>query len=144
MEKIRRSAIQVRYSTPEPEALLREVVSLYEIGAPRRIRFMRRGLNDTYRIDSERGSYALRLYRTWRTLDDVRYELAWLQHLAAKGAARARAGRDAGRKRALLGADARRRAAGRAISMSRARAPFSGCFVRSRLRRCARRGSRSL
>lgn len=75
-----------QYSSPDTQALLERIQKDYEIGIPKRVFFWSRGLNDTYMIDSERGNFVLRLYRRWRSEDDVTYELEWLSYLKERQA----------------------------------------------------------
>ena len=49
--------------------------------------FWARGLNDTYKISSDRENFALRVYRKkWRTQSDIKFELNAIKHLHKKGA----------------------------------------------------------
>jgi Ser/Thr protein kinase RdoA (MazF antagonist) len=72
------------YSSPEKHALLELIREQYGLD-PRvsEIKFLRRGLNDTYLLEGDQGRFVFRLYRSWRTADDVAFELEWLDHLAA-------------------------------------------------------------
>ena len=65
-------------------ALVEQVLPLYELGPVSRCRFHHRGLNDTYKVETDQGnSYFLRVYRAgWRSRDEIETELAILLHLA--------------------------------------------------------------
>jgi Ser/Thr protein kinase RdoA (MazF antagonist) len=66
------------------DALIRQVLVHYRIGEITRCRFHARGLNDTYKVETNSNkSYFLRIYRAgWRTREQIEAELAVLQHLA--------------------------------------------------------------
>jgi Ser/Thr protein kinase RdoA (MazF antagonist) len=69
-------------------ALSERVLPLYALGAGSRCRLHHRGLNDTYKVETDRGDkYFLRVYRAgWRSRDEIEAELAILLHLAQEGA----------------------------------------------------------
>ncbi|GGK95941.1 phosphotransferase enzyme family protein [Deinococcus radiotolerans] len=72
-------------SVLDPAALAGRLAASFG-GAPR-VTFLRRGLNDTYRVDGlPVGSAALRVYRLrWRTPADVAWEDAFIRRAAAAG-----------------------------------------------------------
>jgi Ser/Thr protein kinase RdoA (MazF antagonist) len=76
--------IPTRDSTLQADALVRQVLVHYPIGEVTRCRFHARGLNDTYKVETDGDkSYFLRIYRAgWRTREEIEAELAVLQHLA--------------------------------------------------------------
>lgn len=48
----------------------------YPIGKPHSCKLLKRGLNDTYLVETEQGKYILRLYRRgWRTKEEIDFEL---------------------------------------------------------------------
>jgi Ser/Thr protein kinase RdoA (MazF antagonist) len=66
----------------DERALLDAARKHYPIGRDATCELMQRGLNDTYRIASPDGEYALRVYRAgWRSDSEIRWELSLLQHL---------------------------------------------------------------
>ncbi len=76
----------VAYSVLSPEALLSEVISRYDLANQASCVFWTGGVNDTYLVQTQTQKYMLRVYRTgWRTLSDVLYEIAVLNHLADAG-----------------------------------------------------------
>jgi Ser/Thr protein kinase RdoA (MazF antagonist) len=73
------------YSTFNIDALTELLESAYDIGKVRLV-FLKRGFNDTYRVDSDRASFILRVYRFGRRHgEDIRSELHILNHLHAAG-----------------------------------------------------------
>jgi Ser/Thr protein kinase RdoA (MazF antagonist) len=71
------------YSSPEKHALLALIRAQYKLDCLSELKFLRRGLNDTYLIEADERRFIFRLYRTWRSAEDVEFELEWLDHLAA-------------------------------------------------------------
>ncbi len=74
--------------TPSPaaEAAARAVWSHYNLPAPTVCGPTQVGLNDHHLITTPQGQYVLRVYRAgWRTEEDIAYEVAVLNHLAARG-----------------------------------------------------------
>lgn len=64
------------------EKLFEAVAEWYDIGTPLRSKFVCNGLNDTYSVDTDRGTYILRIYKHgWRTESAIRFELDLLMHL---------------------------------------------------------------
>jgi Ser/Thr protein kinase RdoA (MazF antagonist) len=41
-------------------------------------------LNDTYLAEADERRFIFRLYRTWRSAEDVAFELEWLDYLVAR------------------------------------------------------------
>jgi Ser/Thr protein kinase RdoA (MazF antagonist) len=78
----------VTHSTLSVKALITEVLSGYDIGAPTGGRLLHRGLNDTYQVETKDTKYILRVYRAgWRSLSDILYELEVILHLERAGIA---------------------------------------------------------
>src|ERR671924_480407 len=76
----------VRHSLLAPDALIAEVLTAYDVGRVAWCRMYMRNLSDTYFVQTDRGRYALRVYRTgWRSDDAIRYELEAIERLAAHG-----------------------------------------------------------
>src|SRR5579862_2856457 len=68
------------------EELLPLVLARYDLSEPVSFRWRSAGLNDVFRMTAGDATYYLKVYRAgWRTLDDVRQELAALRHLHSKG-----------------------------------------------------------
>lgn len=78
--------VPVTYSTIDKQFLEKLVVENYAIPPIQRILFYRRSLNDTYIIRTKTQKYVMRVYRKWRTVSDVEFEMAWLAHLNFKHA----------------------------------------------------------
>jgi len=78
--------LRVTYSILSADALVAVVSQAYAIGSPLSSQLIRRGLNDTYLLQSQDERYIARVYRAqWRTPSEIAYELELLLHLAAKG-----------------------------------------------------------
>ena len=76
----------VTHSILSPEALLAEVLPLYDLDEQVRCLFLTRGVNDTYLVWAGTTQYILRIYRAgWRSLADVLYEIDFVQYLNQKG-----------------------------------------------------------
>jgi Ser/Thr protein kinase RdoA (MazF antagonist) len=75
----------ILYSTVSPEAI-RQMIVLPHYGYGRSVQctLFNAGQNDTYHVRAAEHAYALRLYRTGRSLDGIKEELAALLHLRAK------------------------------------------------------------
>ncbi len=74
--------IRVTHSIPSEEALIAAVLPKYPIPRPRNCRLHKRGLNDTYRVETDTELYILRIYRcNWRTKDEIDFELELLTFL---------------------------------------------------------------
>ena len=67
--------LRTAYSSPDPKALVDLVRASY--GVPvERARFLRRGLNDTYRLNGAgHQQWVFRLYRRWRSAEDVNFAI---------------------------------------------------------------------
>jgi Ser/Thr protein kinase RdoA (MazF antagonist) len=60
----------------------------YEVGQVKLCRLLVRGMNDTYSVETDRGKYILRVYRSnWRSQSDIYFELDVLTFLFEKGMA---------------------------------------------------------
>ncbi|GHO57968.1 phosphotransferase enzyme family protein [Ktedonobacter robiniae] len=78
----------VTHSILAPEALLAEVLPLYDLDEQVSCLFLTRGVNDTYLVQSGTTKYILRVYRAgWRSLSDVLYEIDVVRYLDQKGIA---------------------------------------------------------
>jgi Ser/Thr protein kinase RdoA (MazF antagonist) len=77
----------VVHSTLSAQALLTQVLPLYDIESPEDCKLLNIGLNDTYVLTCNEGKlYILRVYRAgWRTLENILYEIDVLLHLNKKG-----------------------------------------------------------
>jgi Ser/Thr protein kinase RdoA (MazF antagonist) len=80
-------SIPVLYSTPDPAALARTLLPLYQRGTVADVQIYSVGVNDTYRVQMKGGHrYFLRVYRhQLRTREEVGYELDLLRHLHEQG-----------------------------------------------------------
>ena len=68
------------------DKLFAALADAYDIGTPSCSRFVSNGLNDTYIVETNRGSFVLRIYKhNWRTEADIRFELELLIHLQNRG-----------------------------------------------------------
>lgn len=73
------------HSVLAPDALASLVAGAYGLSRPS-LTLVRRGLNDTYRVQSGEQTFILRVYRCgWRTPAQVEWELAFVAHLAGQG-----------------------------------------------------------
>jgi Ser/Thr protein kinase RdoA (MazF antagonist) len=81
------TAFPVIASVLSPQALARDILPGFGVGAVVECKYYSGGFNDTYRVGTVDGStYYLRAYRIqWRTLADIQYELDVLNHLKRKG-----------------------------------------------------------
>lgn len=76
------ASIPVIYSIPSGEALIATVLPNYPIGKPNTCQLYKRGLNDTYLVETEQERYILRVYRKgWRTKQEIDFELELLTFL---------------------------------------------------------------
>lgn len=74
--------IPVIHSIPSGEALIENVLCNYQIEKPLSCRLYKRGLNDTYLVETDRDRYILRVYRRgWRTLEAINFEVELLAFL---------------------------------------------------------------
>ncbi len=75
----------VAHSVFSAETLVAEVTRDYAVATPCAFRLLRRGLNDTYILNTQDERYIVRVYgASWRTGPDVAYELELLGHLASR------------------------------------------------------------
>lgn len=78
----------VVYSLLSPAVLVSAVLSDYALAGPVVCRLLCVGVNDTYLVSAGADRYILRIYRAgWRSLADIRYELALIRHLDRAGVA---------------------------------------------------------
>src|SRR5208282_3120032 len=76
----------ISYSTLSPAAVISRVLPEYGVAEVISCEFLHRGLNDTFRVQTTDGSYALRVYRAGsRSLSQIQNELDVLLHLDRKG-----------------------------------------------------------
>lgn len=70
------------YSLVSSDTLRDFVNQNYDVGRVTRCKLLTKGLNDTYRVDTEENRFILRVYRTaWRSQADICYELDALDFL---------------------------------------------------------------
>ncbi|MFB9330285.1 phosphotransferase [Paenibacillus aurantiacus] len=77
-----RTKLHAIRSIIDPVSLRECLQSDYDLGTWQQCILWLRGLNDTYRVRTERGAYVLRLYRPDIVEADVRYEIELLNRLA--------------------------------------------------------------
>jgi len=76
----------ISYSLLSTEALLSHIKAHYDIREPARLHYFLRGMNDTYILETGRGKYIFRVYRTdRRNKAEIAFELDLLNDLHAKG-----------------------------------------------------------
>jgi Ser/Thr protein kinase RdoA (MazF antagonist) len=77
----------VTSSVPSVQSLVSDIlIPAYGLAPSTTCRFLHRGLNDTFLVESDSTKFILRVYRVgWRSGADIAYELDVLDHLAAKG-----------------------------------------------------------
>ncbi|GAP99410.1 homoserine kinase [Leptolyngbya sp. NIES-2104] len=76
----------VVYSTIDPSAIRSRILSRYDIEAVKVCEFWCRGLSDVYLVETDRGSYILRIaHWGWRSQADIDFELALLKFLHDRG-----------------------------------------------------------
>ncbi|MBP5975491.1 phosphotransferase [Brasilonema sp. CT11] len=74
--------ISVIHSIPDSEALIDTVLRHYPISDIRNCKLYKRGLNDTYLVETEQQRYILRVYRRgWRNKQEIDFELELLAFL---------------------------------------------------------------
>ncbi|HCF28201.1 MAG TPA: homoserine kinase type II (protein kinase fold), partial [Cyanobacteria bacterium UBA11049] len=77
--------IPVIHSIPSSQALIATVLPNYPISKPHSCQLYKRGLNDTYLVETERERYILRIYRNrWRTKEEIDFEIELLTFLHNK------------------------------------------------------------
>src|SRR5215813_331047 len=85
----------VTHSLLSPNALGRHIQAAYAIGAVRSCVLLQHNLNDTYVVDAVAGRYVLRVSQaeratggtsaSWRSHEDLLFEVEVLQYLSRKG-----------------------------------------------------------
>lgn len=74
--------IPVIHSIPDGEALIKTVLHHYPISNINSCKLYKRGLNDTYLVETEQERYILRVYRRgWRNKQEIDFELELLAFL---------------------------------------------------------------
>ncbi len=74
--------IAVIHSIPDGAALITAVLSEYSIQQPHSCKLYKRGLNDTYLVETEVDNYILRVYRrSWHNKEEIDFELELLAFL---------------------------------------------------------------
>jgi Ser/Thr protein kinase RdoA (MazF antagonist) len=74
--------VPVIHSIPSGEALIENVLCHYLIATPLSCGLYKRGLNDTYLVETQQDRYILRVYRRgWRTKQEIDFELELLAFL---------------------------------------------------------------
>ena len=77
----------VAHSILNPTSLASYIARHYDIGCVAECKFLNRGLNDTFLVETTTDKFILRVYHlNWRTKSDIAYELEVLVYLANKGA----------------------------------------------------------
>lgn len=76
----------VSHSVLHPEFIAAEVARRYPVKGELTCFLLYRGMNDVYLVQDEEAKYALRVWRkTYRDVDDVAYELDFLDYLRKQG-----------------------------------------------------------
>jgi Ser/Thr protein kinase RdoA (MazF antagonist) len=77
---------EVSHSVLHPEFIAAEVARRYPVKGELTCFLLYRGMNDVYLVQDEETKYALRVWRkTYRDVDDVAYELDFLDYLRQQG-----------------------------------------------------------
>jgi Ser/Thr protein kinase RdoA (MazF antagonist) len=77
---------EVSHSVLHPEFIAAEVARRYPVKGELTCFLLYRGMNDVYLVQDEEAKYALRVWRkTYRHVDDVAYELDFLDYLREQG-----------------------------------------------------------
>jgi len=77
---------EVSHSVLHPEFIAAEVARRYPVKGELTCFLLYRGMNDVYLVQDEEAKYALRVWRkTYRDVDDVAYELDFLDYLREQG-----------------------------------------------------------
>lgn len=77
---------EVSHSVLHPEFIAAEVARRYPVKGELTCFLLYRGMNDVYLVQDEETKYALRVWRkTYRDVDDVAYELDFLDYLREQG-----------------------------------------------------------
>ncbi|QLE57382.1 phosphotransferase [Nostoc sp. TCL26-01] len=83
------SYISVIHSIPDGAALINTVLCHYPISMPLGCKLYKRGLDDTYLVETEDKNYILRIYRrSWRNKQEIDFELEVLAFLHAQSQAK--------------------------------------------------------
>ena len=79
-------AFPVVHSVLDPAALLHEITTHYDIGAPLQCILLRSWINEVYEVQTSRGRFILKVFRLgWRASDELAYEAELMHHLAERG-----------------------------------------------------------
>ncbi|MGA1475649.1 MAG: phosphotransferase [Prochlorothrix sp.] len=79
---VARQTFPVLYSTLSCEALIHQVLSLYDLGTVQDCQFWNRGLSDIYRVETKANFYILRIsHNQWRSKAEIYFELEFLDFL---------------------------------------------------------------
>ena len=74
------------HSVLDSEAIARACAEQYGFAEQPNCEFIHRGMNDVYLLRTKEQRYAVRAWRAhWRSMDDVAYELEFLQFLKNEG-----------------------------------------------------------
>ena len=74
------------HSVLDHEAVAQACAEQYGLEEPPHCELLHRGMNDVYLLRTRAGQYAVRAWRAhWRTMEDVAYELEFLEFLKKKG-----------------------------------------------------------
>ncbi|MFD2137759.1 hypothetical protein ACFSLT_25730 [Novosphingobium resinovorum] len=77
---------EVSHSVLHPDFIVREVARRYALKGDLTCFLLYRGMNDVYLVQDAEAKYALRVWRkTYRDVDDVSYELDFLDYLRRAG-----------------------------------------------------------
>ncbi len=79
------SVAPVTYSLIDKNYLSLQVKERYNLPI-KSLWLFRRTLNDVYFVESGDNKYRLIVYRTWRSKDDVGFEVSWIKYLNLKSA----------------------------------------------------------
>ena len=79
--------LPVSYSVTCADALLRNVIPLFQVEQAVKCEFWCQGLNDSYKVSTANKTFLLRIYRyQWRSLEEIQFEIDVLLHLKVNGA----------------------------------------------------------
>jgi Ser/Thr protein kinase RdoA (MazF antagonist) len=75
----------VVYSTLAPEALVKQVLSQYQVGTVNKCLLWNRGLADVYIVETKTGLYVLKVsHHHWRSRTEIQFELELLEFLSQR------------------------------------------------------------